>query len=315
MAAASLLTSREAFAADYPDRPLTFIVAYTPGSANDILVRIVAPALGRELGQPIVVDNRPGAGGTLGGALSARAPADGYTLALGSTASVAINRALFKGLNYDPWKDFAAVIDFGSTPNVLAVPGNSGIRSIADLRQAAAAGKLNFSSPGNGTTQHLAGVLLQRTLGLRDTVHVPYKGPAEQVTGLAGQQVDFGFVSLPSSQALIRDGRLRALGLTAAHPATSLPQVPTLTSVGVPGFEQAGVWFGMQVPVRTPQAIAQRLHDASARALADPSVQRKLVDAGYEPAPVGSAADFARFVQAQVAFWQDLVVTSGASVD
>ncbi|MDB5828700.1 MAG: hypothetical protein JWQ73_2920 [Variovorax sp.] len=315
LAGGGLLTSSfKALAKDYPDHPLTFVVAYTPGSANDILVRIIAPALGRELGQAIVVENRPGAGGTLGGAQVAKAAPDGYTLGLGSTATVAINRALFKGLSYDPWKSFAPVIPFGTTPNVLVASPASGITSIASLKAAAGARPLNYSSSGNGTTQHLAGVLLQQTLGLRTTEHVPFKGPAEQVAAIAGNQVDFGFVSLPSGQALIRDGRLRALGVTSTRPAASLPQVPTLAAAGLKGFEQTGVWFGLVVAAGSPTSVIQRLHGAAARALAEPDLQKRLTDAGYELSSPSSPAEFSAFVEEQVGFWQQLVTSSGAVV-
>ncbi|MFY9514057.1 MAG: tripartite tricarboxylate transporter substrate binding protein [Rubrivivax sp.] len=299
----------------YPSRPINFVVAYTPGSANDILVRIVAPALGRELGQNVVVDNKPGAGGTLGTATVAKAKPDGYTLGLGSTATIAINRALFAKLSYDPWKNFTPVIAFGSTPNVLVVPASSPVKSFADLKQAAAAKSLNYSSPGNGTTQHLAGVLLERDLAPGTAAHIPFKGPAEQVSAVAGGQVDFGFASLPSAQALIRDGRVRGLGVTPLEPLAALPQVPTLASLGLKGYDSAGVWFGLVVPAGTPEPVLRTLHAAASRALADPDVKNKLVAAGYEPAAPASAESFARFVGEQVRFWEDLVKRSGATME
>lgn len=313
--AASVPAIAQGPVAAFPDRPLTFIVAYTPGSANDILVRIVAPALGRELGQGVAVDNKPGAGGTIGTAAVARAKADGYTLGLGSTATVAINRALFPRLAYDPLKDFTPVIAFGSTPNVLVVPAASPVRSLADLRRAAAIRSLTYSSPGNGTTQHLAGVLFERDLAPGTALHVPYKGPAEQVTAVAGGQVDFAFASLPSALALVRDGRLRALGATPLEPLPSLPAVPPLASLGLNGYDGAGVWFGLVVPAGTPDPVVQRLHEASTRALADPDVLAKLKAAGYEPAPPASREAFARFVGEQVRFWDGLVRRSGASLE
>ena len=301
--------------ATYPSHALTYVVAYTPGSANDILVRIVAPALGRELGQTIVVDNKPGAGGTLGTALVAKAKPDGYTLGLGSTATVAINRALFARLNYDPLNDFTPVIAFATTPNVLVVPASSPVKTVAELKRAAAARSLNYSSPGIGTTQHLAGVLLERHLPAGAAVHVPFKGPAEQVTAIASGQVDFGFVSLPSGLALIRDGRLRALGITPLEPIAALPGVPSLASAGLSGFDGAGVWFGLVVPAGTPDAVVNRLHAASTQVLAQPEVQAKLAAAGYEPATPASRESFDRFVHEQVRFWEELVRRSGATAD
>jgi tripartite-type tricarboxylate transporter receptor subunit TctC len=314
--APAALRAAESGEGAYPAHPLTFVVAYTPGSANDILVRIVSPAFERELKQSIVVQNRPGAGGTLGMAMAARAKPDGYTLALGSTATVAINRALYSNLSYDPLNDFTPVIAFGSTPNVLVVPGSSAIRSIADLKAAAAAGALNYSSPGNGTTQHLAGVLFERFLPAGSNLaHVPFKGPAEQVAALAGGQVDFGFASLPASLALIQGGKLRALGVTPLAPVATLPGVPSLSASGLSGFDNAGVWFGLVVPAGTPQPVVAALHAAGTRALARSDVQDQLMAAGYDPAPPASSEAFAHYVQDQVRFWGDLVKRSGARVD
>jgi len=298
----------------FPTRPITFSVAYTPGSANDILVRIVSPDLGKQLGQIIVVDNKPGAGGSIGMASVAKSKPDGYTLGVGSTATMAVNRALYKNLPYDPLIDFTPVIKLAATPNVLVVPASSPVMNVADLVKAMGVKRLNYSSPGNGTTQHLAGVLFTKLVG-KPAEHIPFKGPAEAVTALLGGQVDFGFVSLPSALAQIQDGKIRALAVTPPKPTPSMPNVPSLSSAGLDGFEKTDVWFGMIVPTGTPDAILQQLHSAAVKTLSNSDVKAKLAAAGYEPAPPASATDFSQFVREQVAFWADLVKSSGASVD
>jgi tripartite-type tricarboxylate transporter receptor subunit TctC len=300
--------------AAYPNRSMTFVVAYTPGSANDILVRIVAPELGNQLGQPIVVDNKPGAGGSIGTALVAKSRPDGYTIGLGSTATMAINRALYKNLAYDPLKDFVSVIKLASTPNVLVVPSSSSAGNVQDLRRLMSGKKLHFSSPGNGTTQHLAGVLFNKLIG-QPAEHVPFKGPAEAVTALSAGQLDFGFVSLPSALGQIQQGRLRALGVTPLAPTAALPSVPSLSSAGLAGFERTDVWFGIVLPTGTPEPIVQSIHRAASITLENADVRSKLAAAGYQPAAPASAADFQQFVREQVSFWADLVKTSGATVD
>ena len=313
-AAAALPLGAAAQGTAYPNRPVTFVVAYTPGSANDILVRIVAPELGNQLGQPVVVDNKPGAGGSIGTALVAKSKADGYTIGLGSTSTMAINRALYKNLAYDPLKDFVAVIKLASTPNVLAVPSSSSAGSVQELGKLMGSKKLNFSSPGNGTTQHLAGVLFNKLIG-HTAEHVPFKGPAEAVTALSAGQIDFGFVSLPSALGQIQQGRLRALGVTPLSPTAALPSVPSLSSSGLNGFDRTDVWFGIVLPSGTPEPIVQGIHRAASKTLENAEVRSKLAAAGYLPAAPASATDFQQFVREQVAFWADLVKTSGATVD
>lgn len=298
----------------YPDRPITYIVAYTPGSANDILVRIMAPELGTNLGGTIVVENRPGAGGTVGMAAVARSRPDGYTLGLGSTATMAVNRALYKKLPYDPLVDFQPVVPFASTPNVLVVPANSSVRSTQELITRMDGKKLNYSSPGNGTTQHLAGVLFTNVTG-KQAEHVPYRGPAEAVQALVSGEVDYGFASLPSAIGQIRSGRLRLLGATPLKPPPSLPEARSLASQGLAGFDRTDVWFGLVVPTGTPEPVVRALEQASLKTLSNADVRSKLTAAGYDPAPPATPKEFSDFVKDQVAFWTELVKKSGATVD
>ncbi|PND34684.1 hypothetical protein C1I89_10945 [Achromobacter pulmonis] len=297
----------------FPAKALTYIVAYTPGSANDILVRILAPELGQQLGQSIIVDNKPGAGGSIGMAAVAQALPDGYTLGLGSTATMAINRALYKNLPYDPLRDFESVVKFASTPNVLVVPAASPVKTVKDLKPRG--GKsLMFSSPGNGTTQHLAGVMFSSEAKLA-TEHIPYRGPAESVMAVVSGEVDFSMASLPSALAQIKAGRLRVLGCTSLKAPSSLPDAQPLAEQGLPGFERTEVWFGLVVPSSTPKDAVQVLEQASVRTLASARIREQLEQAGYQPADPKSEGKFDPFVREQVAFWADLVKRAGASID
>lgn len=303
-----------AFARSYPQRPLAIVVGYTPGSANDILVRLVAPDLGDRLGQAIVVHNKPGAGGSIGMTAAANAKPDGYTLGLASTATMAINPALYRSLSYDPLKDFTPTIKLATTPNVLVVPASSPIQTVPDLIRTMGTKVLNYSSPGNGTTQHLTGVMFAQLVGHR-AEHIPFKGPAEAVVALATAQLDYGFASLPSALGQIRENRLRALAVTPPEPVPTLPSVPSLSRFGLSGFEKTDVWFGLVVPAGTPSDVVQDLHRAATQTLKNAEVRDRLAGAGYEPARPASAEEFAQFVREQVAFWADLVKTSGATVD
>lgn len=300
---------------DYPEKPLNFVVAYTPGSANDILVRIFAPALEAELGKPVIVENKPGAGGTIGTGFAAKAAADGYTLALGSTATIAINRVIFPNAGYDPLTAFKPVIQFASTPNVLIVPASSSVKTVDDLVKASHQRPLNYSSSGSGTTQHLAGVMFEAYLQKGSAQHVPFKGPAEQVTAVAAGQVDFAFASVPSALALIRDQRVRAIGVTPDTPIASLPHVPSLSTQGLKGFDRASVWFGLMVPANTPEPVVARLYEATAKVLTRSDIQERLAKAGYEKSQPNGLNSFSQFVQSEVQFWEKLIKTSGAKVD
>jgi len=302
----------------YPDRPVSFVVSYTPGSANDILVRLLSPDLGTALGQAIVVENRPGAGGAVGTAYAARAKADGHTLALGSTATLAINPALYKGISYDPRKDFVPVSLLATTPNVLVVPASSAANSAAELvaqsKGKAAGHGLQFSSPGSGSTQHLSAVLFGQLAGI-NVEHIPYKGPAEAIQGLIGGEIGFGFASLPSVAPSIRAGKLKALGVSSARAVESLPGVKPLAALGYKGFEETDVWFGAVVQAGTPEPVIEALRSAFAGVLQNNSIQDKLDRAGYNRAPVLSRRELSEFVDRQVSFWAGLVRSSGAKVD
>ncbi len=232
----------DAQSATYPARPAAFVVAYTPGSANDLLARIIAPELAVHLGQNVIVENKPGAGGSIGVGAVARAKNDGYTFGLVSTSTMAINPAIYRSVPYDPIKDFTLVIKLASTPNILVVPGQHPATSTQDLmrRMLAKEKGFQFGSPGNGTAQHLEAALLAKAAGARAD-HVPYRGPAEQLTALVAGQVDFGFFALPAALGYVKDGRLRALGITTLTASNLLPNVPSLSTAGLEGFDKTGI--------------------------------------------------------------------------
>lgn len=309
-----VLGSNRVIAQSYPDKTITVIVSFTPGSANDILVRTITPDLSKLLNQSIVVDNKPGAGGSIGTGLVAKAAGDGYTIGLGSTATLAINPALFKKVNYNSLKDFKGVAYLASTPNILVVPASSPAKNINELVELMKKKRLNYSSPGNGTTQHLTGVLFVNQVG-SPAEHIPFKGPAEAIVALASGEVDYGFASLASAIPQIKAGRIRGLAITSLNQIADLPNVPTMDSLGYKGFEKTAVWFGLVVPSSTPDSIVQIIHQNTMKVLQNTEVRKKLITAGYDPASPMPASAFQSLINEQVVFWKELVAVSGASID
>jgi tripartite-type tricarboxylate transporter receptor subunit TctC len=299
--AATLVAPRaSAQSAAFPTRPISIVVAYTPGAAPDILARLVASELPAYLGQNAIVDNKPGAGGSIGTAAVARAKNDGYTLCLVSTSAIGINPAIYRNLPYDPIKDFTPIIKLARSPNLLVVPAQSPATSVQDLiKRMKERGKENafrYNSIGNGTTQHLAGALFVKKAGAYAD-HVPYRSVPDQMTALVTGQVDFGFATLASSGSFVKGGRVRALGITA--PSALLPEVPSLLSTGLEGFDKTDVWFGVVAPKDTPDAVVQTLHRAFVETLGNTNIQAKLSAAGYDPAPPASSGEFALFIRDQ----------------
>lgn len=315
-AALGLAGPAQAQPAALPAGTVSIVVPYGAGSTNDIIARLVAPDLSQLLGHTVVVENRPGAGGTLGIGQVVRARPDGLTLALVSASSIPINRALYRNLTFDPARDLTLLVVAGSTPNALVVSASSGINSLADL---IALGKrpgrppLRHFSPGNGTSQHLSCAQLAALTGLT-VENVPYRGPAEGLTGMMAGETDFGFASVPSVVGLIRDGRLRALGTTGPRPST-LENVPTLVWMGYPSFGDTDVWYGIAGPKGMPPETQALLRSAFDRALAEDGLKARLQRAGFDPVPPRTPAQLDAFVQTQVTFWANLVQASGATLD
>jgi LysR family tcuABC transcriptional regulator len=309
--AALLVAAATALAQPYPSRPVRLIVGFTPGGGVDINARMLAPRLSEYLGQPVIVENRPGAGTNIANELVAKSAPDGYTLLI-NTPAVAINMALYRNLPYDTLRDFAPVSVFSESPNVLVVNAKLAAQNVKELIAMArsAPGKLNYSSAGVGTTQHLAAELFKLRTGTY-IVHIPYKGTAPSLTGLIAGEVDLSFANIPSIQAHVKSGRLRALAVTAPRRDPQLPEVPTMKEVGLDGVEVV-VWYGVLAPAATPREIIQRRR-RHPRAAHEPEVGRMLEQGAVT---VGNTPEeFGKLLREEVTRWAEVVKVSGARAD
>ncbi|RYF58518.1 MAG: tripartite tricarboxylate transporter substrate binding protein, partial [Comamonadaceae bacterium] len=279
---AGLMASPAALAQAYPAKPVTIIVPFAAGGTTDILARIIGQALTTELGQSVVVDNRAGAGGNIGGALAAKAQADGYTLFMGTVGTHAINAALYKKMPFDPVKDFAPLTRVANVPNLLVANPAQPFKTVPELISYAKAnpGKLNFGSSGNGSSIHLSGELF-KSLANVDMVHVPYKGSAPAVTDLLGNQIGIMFDNMPSAIQHVRSGKLVPIAVTTAKRSPELPNVPTIAEAGVAGYE-ATSWFGMFAPAGTPAPVLAKLNTALVKVLNQAEVKKKINEQGAE---------------------------------
>ena len=298
----------------YPTKPIKIVVPYPAAGTPDILSREIASKLAGLLGQQVIVDNRPGAGGNIGSEVVAKSPPDGYTLIMGTVATHSINQALYKKLNFDPINDFAPIILVATTPNVLVVNQNMSIKTVKDLIALAKSkpGELTFSSGGNGTSHHLGGMLFQKLTGVEMT-HVPYKGSGAALPDLIGGQVNLMFDNLPSSMPHIKSGKLRAIATTGSSRSPALPDLPTVAEAGVPGFEITA-WFGLLAPAKTPPEIIDRLNREVTKILNMPEVKARIAAQGAELAP-GTPQQLGQFVKDKTAQWAPIVKASGAQID
>jgi len=314
LACASLVAT-PAEAAPFPDRPITLVVPLAAGSTADILARSIQPGLSQQLGQTVVVENKPGGGGQIAMSYVAKASPDGYTLVLGSNNTWAINLGLFSKLSYDPNKDFVPVAYLAGGSNVLVVPSDSPYRSVPELVSALKAqpGKLMYSSGGNGTTHHLSAELLLSITGTQ-AAHIPYRGAPQGVAAVMAHEVAFAFYNTPSVSGLVKEGKLRALAVTGEARSPLLPDVPTMMEEGVSGYVIT-VDLGLMAPAGTPPDIVAKLN-AVARKVMDSAEQRqRLQGLGYEIFHDGPPSGLAAFIQADIAKWVPLVQRSGAKVD
>jgi tripartite-type tricarboxylate transporter receptor subunit TctC len=289
----------EAKAQAWPTKPLRAIVPYGAGSTTDIVPRVVFDQLSSQLGQSIIVENRPGAGGTIGSAFVAKADPDGYTLLVNSSAH-AIAPALYPTLSYNPARDFAAVIPLGVSPNVLVVSPSKGFKTVADLVAAAKAkpGGLTFSSVGIGTATHLSAERFRASAGI-NVVHVPFKGGAEAMTEVMAGRVDFFFGPVGLVLPLVREGKLTALVVNGTERSAALPDVPTTTQAGFANAEYP-IWFGLFLPAKAPREIVDKLHDETLKALQTSAVQDKLATLGVDPM-VMTPKEFDAYVEKEIA--------------
>ncbi len=287
--AATLIAGGAMAQAAWPTKPIRMIVPFTAGSVTDIIARTVGESMSRSLGQPIVIDNKPGAGGTIGAAMVARSDPDGYTVLVHSSGH-ALNPAIYPNLPYDTVKDLTGVTPLASVPNVLVVSPTRGWKSLADLIAAAKAhpGQMNYASAGTGSATHMNAEKFKLRAGI-DAQHVPFKGTPEALTDVIGGRNDWFFAPLSSALPLIRDGKLQALAVSTVTRSPALPDVPTTNEAGVPNSDYT-LWVGMIVPSATPPAVVKRLHDEAVKAISSPEVKERLANLGAEAFTMEPAA-------------------------
>ena len=309
------VASCAALAQPYPSRPVRVLIPFTPGSAADIIARAMEPALRQRLGQPLVIDNRGGAGGNIAAELTAKANPDGHTVMMATIGTHAINHSLYSKLNFHPQRDFTPVGLVAESPNALVINPKVQANSIQDLIALAKSkpGQLNYGSSGSGTTVHLSAELFSVMTGIR-MIHVPHKGAAEALSSLLGGQTDLMFASLSSSIPLIKAGRLRAFAVTGAQRSPSIPELPTVAeAANLPGYA-ASAWFGIVGPARMPGGAVATLNKAALSALEDAEVRKRLFNAGVE-IRVSSPQEFARYIETEMQKWAKVVKVSGARAD
>jgi len=294
----------------YPQKPIRLVVPFPPGGGTDILARLFGQKMSETLGQQIIIDNRGGAGGTLGTDIAAKAAPDGYTLILVS-GSHAINPGLYQKLPYDSVSDFAPITQIATSPGILVVNPSLPVKSVKDLIALARAkpGQINYASAGSGTPPHLAGELF-KVMAKIDMVHVPYKGNAPAFTDVIGGQVSLIFPTMPSAMPFIKSGKLRPIAVTSAKRSPAAPDIPTIAESGLPGYE-ATSWYGILAPARTPPQIVARLHEVLVSVIGAPDMQDKLAAQGLDP--VGNTPQqFAAVIKSEIAKWAKVVKASGA---
>jgi len=282
----------------YPNKPVKLVVPFTPGSATDILARTLGQKLSEQWGQPVIVENRAGAGGTIGAGVVAKSPPDGYTLMVHSSGH-AVNASMYPTLPYDTTKDFVDVATLGGQPNVLVVAPASGFRTVADLIAAAkkSPGALNYGSAGIGSGTHVNAEKFKLAAGI-DAVHIPYKGTPEAITDTMTGRVTYFFSPISAALPNIREGKLVALGVSTAKRSSALPNVPTIAESGLPGFDY-NLWVGLWAPAGTPQDIVDKINADVAKVLAMPDVRERLAALGAEPM-VMTSADFRKFMREEI---------------
>jgi len=311
---AGLLFSALCGAQNYPSKPIRFVVPLAAGGTGDTLGRIVAESLGTALNAPVVVDNRPGAGGVIGTEVVARSAADGYTLLVTSSSHV-LNSALRLGkLSYDPLKDFVAITQIADTHQVLLAHPTLGIGTVRELIAAAKAqpGKLTYASAGNGSATHLNAELLKSLAGI-DLIHVPYKGSTQARTDLLSGQVNLAIDGLLPTLPLVRAGKLRALAVTNGKRAAVAPEIPTMAEAGVPGY-RSDTWYALLAPAGVPEPIVARLREVAVSSLASPAMRERLMQQGAEPVG-GTSRQLMELMQEDLVRWRKVVADTGAHVE
>jgi tripartite-type tricarboxylate transporter receptor subunit TctC len=311
---AAVPVSAQTQGASYPSKPVKLVVPYAAGGSTDQLARAVADQLGRALGQSVVVENKPGGNTIVAADFVAKSPADGYTLFMGSSASLAVNPLLYNQLPYDPKADFAGISMLAASPLILVVPQELPVRTVSEFIAYAKAkpGSMNYASVGNGNPLHLAGELFKVSAGV-DMVHVPYNGSSPALTALIGNQVQAMFDVVLTSNPHIKSGKLRALGVTGSQRIPLLPDVPTVSEAGLPGYE-AGIWFAMVAPKATPTAIVQRLNQEVVKILKLPEMRARFDALALELLPT-TPEEVTNYAAREQSRWAKLIKEKGIRLD
>jgi tripartite-type tricarboxylate transporter receptor subunit TctC len=298
----------------YPDKPIKLIVPGTAGGGMDVMARLIGNKVSSILGQPIVVENKPGAGGNIAVDYVAKSPADGYTILIGQIAHFAINPWLYSKLPFDPMKDLTPVVLLASAPNVMVVNTESPYKNLADVVKAAKADKdgMALATSGNGTISHMTGEMFQKTAGIKFT-HVPYKGAAPALTDVMGGRVPLMLSSIPTALSQIRAGKIRPIAVTALQRSPTLPDVPTVQEQGYPGFD-AATWYGFLVPAGTPDDVVAALNKASNEAIKSDDVKKSVLNEGGGVIG-GTPGEFVKVIKADYEKWGEVVRASGAKLD
>jgi tripartite-type tricarboxylate transporter receptor subunit TctC len=307
------LAATGAFAQAYPDKPIHIVVTFTTGGAPDIIARLIGEKLTAAWNVPTIIDNKPGAGGNTGADAVAKAAPDGHTVVIGTVGTHSINGALYKKMPYDMVKDFTPITLLATTPNMLVVHNDVPAKNVKELiAHGKKDGKLTFASSGAGTSIHVSGELFKSMTGM-PMEHIPYKGRAGAIPDLLGGRVTMMFDNMPSSLPLVKEGKLRALGVTSAKRSAAAPDIPTIAEQGLPGFEAVS-WFALFGPANMPKAVTDKLSAEVGRIMKSPEVSKKLLDIGLEPTP-GTPAELAAYQQREITKWAKVVKDSGATVD
>ncbi len=314
LAACALLAGGASGQGTYPSKPVRYIVSFPPGGSADLVSRAMAPRMAERLGQQVVVENRPGAGGNIGVDAVAKSAPDGHTIGLAAAGALAINLSLYPNMPFDPVKDLAPVSLLATIPIVIASNPSSGAASVRELIALARSqpGKLSFGTTGSGSAMHLAGELLKMMAGI-DMVHVPYKGSGPAASDLAGGQIPLAIVDLTSALPHIRSGRIKAVAVTGASRTVTAPDIPTVAESGVPGFDAVG-WFGVVAPAGTPAPIVARLNAEIVDALKLPEVRQRLLAGGAEPA-TSTPEEFGRLIRSESAKWAKVIKAAGVKLN
>ncbi|GAA4322420.1 tripartite tricarboxylate transporter substrate binding protein [Pigmentiphaga soli] len=298
----------------YPSKPIRIVIPFAPGGTVDILGRVLGESLAAKLGQPVVIDNRPGAGGNIAAALVARADPDGYTLFLGSMGTQSMNGSIYSKLTFDPIKDFAPVTRLVNSANLLVVHSSIKAGSVKELIEylKARPGQINYASAGIGSFNHISAVLFEMMAGVKMT-HVPYKSGGQALNSVLAGETQLVFQTIPAAVPYIQSGRLRALAVCSESRHPLFPDLPTASESGLPGFE-INTWYGMLVPAGTPRGVIDRLHDALLQILQEPGTQRRLAELGLDAAP-DTPDEFAALIRADAVKWGKVIKTAGLEAE